>query len=235
MKQITLIAVAVVCSLSVFAQTDTSLKTHYEKYYKAMKAQGDVRGVINAMTHLNVLEPSVERRDTLAYLYLSNGKFREALNTVGIEKNASDSDMNVEVKAFALKNLNQYKLALEQYEVLYKRKPNVYMAYEMADMKIQLDDLSGAAQNIDYGIANVKDDDKQAFYETQQPYEASLKAAFLYLKGLMTYKKDNTANIDAALKLINDALNIDPNFNLARISREALESQKAKSSAQTKN
>lgn len=234
MKQIT-IAIVMLFSVSVFAQTNADLKKHYETYYKEMKKQGDVRGIINAMTHLNILEPNVARRDTLAYLYLTEGQYREALNTIGIEKNATDSDMNVEVKALALKNLNQPKLALEHYEVLFQRDPNVYLAYEMADMKIQINDLAGAKTNIEYGLANVTDDMKRAFYETQQPYETSMKAAFLCLKGLMTFTENKTANIDAALKFMNDALAIDPNFNLAKISRQALESQKAQNAAAKKN
>ncbi|WP_439151089.1 hypothetical protein [Winogradskyella sp.] len=234
MKQIT-IAVVMLFSVSVFAQTNTELKKHFETYYKEMKKQGDVRGIINAMTHLNILEPNVARKDTLAYLYLSEGQYRQALNTIGIEKNASDSDMNVEVKALALKNLNQPKMALEHYEVLFERDPNVYLAYEMADMKIQINDIEGARKNIEYGLANVTDDMKRAFYETQQPYETSMKAAFLCLKGLMTFTENKTANIDAALKLMNDALAIDPKFNLAKISRQALESQKAQNATETKN
>lgn len=234
MKQIT-IAIVVLFSVSVFAQTNADLKKHYETYYKEMKKQGDVRGIINAMTHLNILEPSVARKDTLAYLYLSEGQYREALNTIGVEKNADASDMNVEVKALALKNLNQPKMALEHYEVLFERDPNVYLAYEIADMKIQINDIAGAKENIEYGLANVKDDMKRAFYETQQPYETSMKAAFLCLKGLMTFTENKTANIDAALKLMNDALAIDPNFNLAKISRQALESQKAQNATAKKN
>ncbi|MDY2586382.1 hypothetical protein [Winogradskyella aquimaris] len=233
MKQIT-IAVVMLFSVSVFAQTNADLKAHYEAYYKEMQKQGDVQGIINALTHLNILEPSVARKDTLAYLYLSEGKYMQALNTIGVEKNDSDSDMNVEVKALSLKNLNQPKMALEHYEILFKRSPNVYLAYEMADMKIQVDDLAGAKANIEYGLANVKDDMKRAFYETQQPYETSMEAALLCLKGLLTFKEDKNANIDASIKLMNDALAIDPNFNLAKVSRQALESQKAQKAAANK-
>ncbi|MBU2926906.1 hypothetical protein [Winogradskyella psychrotolerans] len=231
MKTIT-IAILMLFSVGVFAQTDTALKAHFEAYYKQMKKQGDKQGVINAMTHLDVLEPSVARKDTLAYIYLSEGQYMQALNTIGVDKNATDSDMNVEVKALALKNLNQVAMALEHFEVLYKRNPNPYLAYEIADMKIQTNDLAGARLNIDYAMANVTDDMKRAFYEKQQPYETSLKAALTYLKGLLTFTENKTANMDAALKLMNDALAIDPNFNLAKISREALEAQKAQRAQQ---
>ena len=215
------------------AQTKSELLKHYEAFYKEMRLQGDVDGVINAMTHLNVLSPSKERKDTLAYVYANDNQHMQALNTIGIEKNESDSDLSVQVKAISLKALNQPKRALEHFEILFKRNPNAYLAYELADLKIQTGDITGAATNIEYGMANVKDDMKHAFYERQQPYEVSLKAAFFHLKGLMQYNNDK--NIDAAVALIDEALKIDPNFNLASLSKQALSSRKEESAAETKN
>lgn len=207
------------------AQTNTELQKHYEDFYKEMRLQGDVTGVINALTHLNVISPSKERRDTLAYIYANDSKHLQALNTIGIEKDEADSDLAVQVKAISLKALNQPKRALEQFEILNKRTPNAYLAYELADLKIQTGDNTGAMVNIEYGITNTKDDMKHAFYERQQPYEASLKAAFVHLKALMTFNQDKT-NFDDAIKLIDEALAIDPNFNLASLSKQALESRK---------
>ncbi len=207
------------------AQTPSDLQKHYEAFYKEMRLQGDITGVINALTHLNVLSPTNERRDTLAYVYTNNNQHLQALNTIGIEKNDSASDLAVQVKAISLKALNQPKRALEQFEILYLRTPNAYLAYELADLKIQTGDNTGASSNIDYGIANAKDDMKYAFYERQQPYEVPLKAAFLHLKGLVQYNMDKN-DIDAAIASIDEALKIDPNFNLASLSKQALESRK---------
>ena len=106
------------------AQTTTDLQKHYEAFYKEMKLQGDVNGVINALTHINVIAPTQERRDTLAYIYANNNQHMQALNTIGIEKKEGDSDLSVQVKAISLKALNQPKRALEQFEVLFKRTPN---------------------------------------------------------------------------------------------------------------
>ena len=74
MKKI-IVALTMLISATTFAQTNSDLKAHYEAFYKKMKAQGDVQGVINALTHLDVLEPSQARKDTLAYLYVTNGKY----------------------------------------------------------------------------------------------------------------------------------------------------------------
>ncbi|ARV09579.1 hypothetical protein BTO05_07975 [Winogradskyella sp. PC-19] len=226
MKKIT-IALVMLISVMSFAQGNAELKAHYEAYYKQMKNQGDVQGVINAMTHLDILTPSQARRDTLAYLYVSEGKYIQALNTIGIEKNATDSDLNTEVKAISFKNLNDVKRALEHYNVLFDRNPNPSLAYEIADLMMQNNEDVAAKSKIEYGLQNVTDDMKRAFYETQRPYETSLKAALLYLKALNLFKENQTANLDASLKLVNDALAIDPNFNMAKRTREALEAKKA--------
>jgi tetratricopeptide (TPR) repeat protein len=207
------------------AQTKSELLKHYEAFYKQMRLQGDVNGIINALTHLNVLTPSDQRNDTLAYIYANDNQHMQALNTIGIEKNDSDSDLAVQVKAISLKALNQPKRAIEQFEVLYKRNPNPFLAYELADLKIQIGDPNDALVNIEYGIANAKEEMKYAFYERQQPYEVPLKAAFLHLKGLVTFNL-NRENIDGALSYIDEALVLDPTFNLASLSKQALENKK---------
>jgi tetratricopeptide (TPR) repeat protein len=224
MKKILFILLAGL-SLNGLAQTEETLLKHYEAYYNQMRSQGDVRGVINALTHLNVLQPSTERRDTLAYVYSNNNQHMQALNTVGIELNPEDSDLALQVKAVSLKSLNQPRRALEQFQLMYERAPNPYIAYEIADLKIQIGDSPGALSNIEYGIANSKDDMKYAFYERQQPYEVPLKAAFIHLKGLAQYNIDKS-NIDQAIASFDEALKMAPNFNLASLSKQALESRK---------
>lgn len=224
MKKI-IVALVFGLACSVTAQTKSDLQKHYEEFYQEMRMQGDVSGVINALTHLNVLAPSAQRKDTLAFIYANDNQHMQALNTIGIEKVATDSDLAVQVKAISLKALNQPKRAIEQFEVLFQRSPNPYIAYELADLKIQTGDPNGATANIEYGIANAKEEMKHAFYERQQPYEASLKAAFMHLKGLVAFNLDKE-NIDAALAHINEALALDPNFNLASLSKQALESRK---------
>jgi|TARA_B110000238_G_scaffold89036_1_gene97782 tetratricopeptide (TPR) repeat protein len=213
-------------SLFAYPQSNTSLLDHYKEYYNQMRTQGDVQGVINALTHLNILSPNQARKDTLAVLYMNEGKHIQALNTIGIDKNENDSDMAVEVKAMSLQVLNQIERSVEHYEELYRRKPSPVVAYELADMKIQLDDLLGATKHITFGIANSKSDVMRTFYESQNQYQVPMKAAFMYLKGLVRFKENKSLNIDSAIEIMDEALAIAPNFNLALISKDALLSQK---------
>lgn len=227
MKKIVIVLVLVVTGFSQ-AQSNSELVKHFEAYYKQMKVQGDVQGLMNGLTHLNILKPNQATADTLAYLYMSNNKHAQALNTIGIERKASDSDIALEVKAVCLKALNEVDKAIPHFEELFKRSPNVLIAYELADSSIQVNKLDEALQHIEYGIANSKDDIGISFYETQYPYQVKSKAAFTCLKALAKYREDQVANLDVAMALLDEALVIEPNFNMAKVSKEALMAQKQK-------
>ena len=67
---------------------------------------------------------------------------------------------------------------------------------------------------------------RRTYYETQQPYQTSLKAGLLYLKAIVAYSEDKDANQEIALATLNRALAIDPNFNMAKISKDALLTRK---------
>tara|TARA_B100001564_G_scaffold354022_1_gene363919 strand:- start:308 stop:994 length:687 start_codon:yes stop_codon:yes gene_type:complete len=213
-------------TVSLQAQESKNLLDHYSKYYKQMQSQGDIQGVINALTHLNIIDPNEKRKDTLAVLYMNEGRFIQALNTIGVESLDSDSDMAVEVKAISLQSLNEIERALPHYEELFKRKPNPYIAYELADIKIQLNDFLGALKHITFGIANSNNDILRNYFDTQTQYQVPMKAAFIYLKGLLTFKENKEENIDKAIALMDEAIELAPNFNLAKISIDALNAQK---------
>lgn len=225
MKQF-LALVLFVSSFQISAQDNTALLKHFEEYYKQMQAQGDVQGMINGMTHLNILVPSEARKDTLAYIYMSEGNYVQALNTIGIERKLDDSDIAVEIKAVSLKAVKQPKLALEHFEEMFKRKPNALLAYELAELNLQIQKFDEANKHITYGLENSKDDMKKAFYEQQTPYEVPLKSAFMYLNALTVYNKDRTANIDAAVDILDAALKTAPNFNLIQLTKTELLRQK---------
>jgi tetratricopeptide (TPR) repeat protein len=185
-----------------------------------------------------VLAPNDERLDTLAYLYMSDGKYTQALNTIGVDKVVNDSDIAIEVKAISLKRVGQPKMAIGFFQEMFNRKPNPLVAYELADLNLQTNNTEEAEKHITYGLANSKDDMKKAFYETQTPYEVPLKTAFMYLNSLVTYNKDKTGNIDAAVDILDSALKEAPNFNLIQITKNELLRQKQvlqAKAAETKN
>lgn len=213
-------------ALQVIGQSNQELIKHFEAYSKQMRLQGDVQGTINALTHLNVLAPSEARKDTLAYVYMSEGQYLQALNTIGIDLKVDDSDIAVEIKATSLKAVKQPQRALVHFNELFRRTPDVHIAYELADLNLQLQKLDEAAKHIEYGLANSKPDMKHAYYESQTPYQVDLKSAFMYLNALQVYQKDRKKNIDAAVDILDAALKVSPNFNLIQITKNELLRQK---------
>lgn len=227
MKQLVVLAVMITSfSVKMNSQTNEALVKHFETYRAQMQKQGDIQGIINAITHLNVLNPSTKRADTLAYIYMSEGQYMQALNTVGIDYKVDDSDIAVEVKAVSLKAVKQPSRAIVHFEELFKRKPNALIAYELAELCLQTQKLTDADKHIAYGIANSKADDVKAFYETQTPYQVALKSAFMYLNAVALYNKDKKANIDAAVDILDATLKVSPNFNLIQLTKTELLRQK---------
>lgn len=213
-------------ALQIQAQSNAELIKHFEAYEKQMRAQGDVQGIINAMTHLNILAPSEARKDTLAYVYMSEGRYVQALNTIGIDRKLDDSDIAVEVKAMSLKSIKQPERALPHFDEMFKRNPSPALAYELAELNLQLQKLDEALKHINYGVANAKPDMKRAYYEQQTPYEVALKSAFMYLKALCLFQQDRKNNIDAAVDVLDDTLKASPNFNLVQLTKTELLRQK---------
>lgn len=225
MKQLVLLVLLMV-GIQIDAQSNSELIKHFEAYSKQMRAQGDIQGIINSLTHLNILSPSVARTDTLAYIYMTEGRYVEALNTIGVDKKIDDSDIAVQVKALSLKSVNQPELALVQFEEVFKRDPHPSVAYELAELCLQLKKLDEAEKHINYGLANSKEDMGYTYYEQQTPYQVALKSGFIYLNAILVYSKDNKANIDAAVDILDAALKASPNFNLTQITKNELLRQK---------
>jgi tetratricopeptide (TPR) repeat protein len=226
MKKLILL-LSISMGFAVNAQTNQQLLEHFEAYYKQMKSQGDIQGIINGLTHLNILSPSETRKDTLAYFYMKDGKYAQALNTIGVDVNEADTDMAVEIKAVSLKTLNKPKLALKQFQVLFERTQNVTVAYELAELNIQNQDLGQASELVEYGLLHVQDNMLKPYFEMQQPYQVPLRAGFLYLKALIIFNQNKATNIDEAVAYLEQAITLAPNFNLAYVSRDALLGQKA--------
>ncbi len=227
MKSLSLFTASLLFALQLSAQTNVEMQKHFRAYYKQMKAQGDVQGVINALTHLTIIDNNKMLKDTLAGYYMNNGKHVQALNVIGYDIDANDSNLAVEVKAISLQALGETKRALSHYEILFKRKPNTLIAYEIADLKIQLNDITGATEVIKYGLNNSNDDTKRSYFENRaKPYQVPIKAAFKYLEGLVKFREDRNHNIDKALVYFDEALAIAPNFALVSLTKQALLDQK---------
>ena len=93
-------------------------------------------------------------------------------------------------------------------------------------LKIQTGDINGATLNITYGIANATSDMMKPYYETQTPYQVPVLAGFIYLKAIAKFRENPETNHDAAISILNEALELAPNFNMANLAVDAIRAQK---------
>jgi len=63
------------------------------------------------------------------------------------------------------------------------------------------------------------------FYEGNRPYQVQAKAAFTYQKGILHYN-ENKSDVDGAVRIIDEAIAIAPDFLLAKQIKELLLKQK---------
>ena len=60
-----LVLLLILSGVSLKAQEKSAFENHYKAFYKQMRTQGDINGIIQALTHLNVIAPNTARRDTI--------------------------------------------------------------------------------------------------------------------------------------------------------------------------
>ena len=53
-----------------------------------------------------------------------------------------------------------------------------------------------------------------------------MKASFLYLKSIVVFSENRDSNHDLAIDLLDEALTIAPNFNMATMAKTAIENQR---------
>jgi hypothetical protein len=66
----------------------------------------------------------------------------------------------------------------------------------------------------------------------QSPYQVPLMAGFMYLKAIAKFTENTETNHDAALAILNETLELAPNFNLATIAVRAIQGQKQSAEAE---
>ena len=105
--------------------------------------------------------------------------------------------MAVEVKAISCNH--EMRLKGPYYiKKIVQKKAQSYGIW-VSRYKIQLNDFLGALKHITFGIANSNDDIYRNYFDTQTQYQVPMKAAFIYLKGLLTFGENKEENIDKVI------------------------------------
>jgi tetratricopeptide (TPR) repeat protein len=130
----------------------------------------------------------------------------------------------LEMKAVSLEQIGAFDKSLEDYESLYLKTNNINFLYKVAIFQYDLKRFKEAKTNIDILLSNKQADEIKIYFpdENKQEQEIVMRASLHNLKGLVAKADGNT---EEAKKQFAIALEIQPEFYLARTSLEELLNQ----------
>ena len=165
--------------------------------------------------------------DSLVYVYLNmNGYVAcEKLCTEILDSEDSTDLAILEVRAVSRRNLGLVKGAVQDYKVLLQQTSNPFHAYYLTQLQMGMDSLDQGLQTIQ--IAEklpIQETDWIQLPLTQSQYQSvPLRAAIYHMKGLALQNLNATENKEMALAAYDKAIELFPDFYLAKNNRQVLE------------
>ncbi|MBW3468546.1 tetratricopeptide repeat protein [Arthrospiribacter ruber] len=153
--------------------------------------------------------------ELLATLYFDAGQYTSAaVSALDLLEVNDKSVAGVEIAAYSLEQLGAMDRALPQFERHYLLTGNLFSLYKTAYMQYSLEKHEEALNSVNMLIKNNKSTEEKVGFpkadnETQ---EVNLKAAGLNLKAMVHLALKNKTE---ALEAINQALELQPDFELA--------------------
>ena len=227
MKQFYLTLSALLTVITLFAQANSDISRE-QSILKQALIYGDSDVATNTMYQIIAKEGATSTyKDSLAYLYFSGRRYSSCFMvcTDILSKNSDKQDI-LEMQAISLENLMAFEKAAQVYAKLVTKSNNNYHAYKLANLYYALkkyDMAQGAIQK----AQQLKDNGEvKVTYAINQNYsqEVSLLAAISNLKGLIETALDKK---DAATASFQKALELQPDFVLAKENLEAIKEGKA--------
>lgn len=197
---------------------------------------GDYEVAKSALFNMIVRNPdSLNYLDSLVTLYFSLGQMPQCIFAGNQYLQRDTSNMSVmEMVALSYSQLSKNKEALEIYEKMFQRTGNIYYAYQTAVQQFYLKRIGECNQMIDIIINDPKSGtDKIAInLEQGNQQQVPLKAAALNMRGII-FKELSMA--DKARAAFEQALEVMPDFALAKGNLEQLNKPDASKDAQGKD
>ena len=164
--------------------------------------------------------------DSLALIYFDLGEYAACVLVSRDIVKFKPNDLNILlVKGMSEKNIGLLNEALLTYEKLYMQTENVFHLYEVAFMQYQLKKPKPCEVSVELLLAH-EDIDKETIplagpNNTQE--EVPLRAAVLNLQGILA---SDQGDKDQARKSFRKALELAPNFSLAKSNLADLDKKK---------
>ena len=222
----------------LFAQTSTDPFDVQLRFYKSALKNYDLQAATVALYTMQALKPErADLNDSLALLYFAGERYAQAylVGQAIVNADPKRNDM-LEMVAVSKQNLGMIKESLADYEKLYGAEKSVYFLYQMATLQYQLKRYGECVASLDQILANADADKQKVSIRVQGgSQEAPMKAAAYNVKGICAMELNQP---DAAKENFNKALQIFPDFVLAKANLDTLEKKqhgdKAAASAASK-
>lgn len=218
MKKTLILVCSLIFSFSIQAQNKI-----YQKAYQIAAENMDYSTAINMMCLRIAEKPDdLALRDTLTQLYFSSGAYTQAIlqGTKILEKQPKNLTM-MEILASSNQAMGRLKEALVYYEQLYTAKKSLNSLYQISVIQYQLQRVGECMGTINQVIANPNAEKEKIRININQmqQQEVFYKAAALNLKGVL---EKGLGKLDDAKKSFEEALKINPNFELPKGNIKAL-------------
>ena len=193
------------------------------KVYRAAMKNYDFQTAISALYGMEAIKPErTDLNDSLAILYFEDEKYAQATVTAQAIVNADPkrNDM-LEMVAISKQKLGMVKESLSDYEKLYAADKQIYFLYQIATLQFQLERFGECLASIDQIIASPDADKQKVNIPVQnRSQQVPMKAAAYNIRGICAAQLNQ---VDAAKENLNKALELYPDFVLAKANLEALD------------
>ncbi len=222
-KRIFVLFIILIAAVGIVNAQQDSFKKQQAIYTRAL-TYSDFSVARMAVFNMMELRPnSLGLLDTLALLYFEQQQYLSAAITgqEAVKKNGNNL-LALEIAGTSFENLGLSDKALENYEALYLKKPDVNVLYKMSFLQYRMKRYNDAATSADIIISDPKSKEIELGFtkKDKSTQNVSMVAAAYRLKALISFdKKDNAASIQNFKK----ALEFSPDFELVTEAIKQLE------------
>lgn len=222
-----------VCSLQAQTQSsgnwgaDSSFLVQARVYGQAAQIN-DWEVAITALHNMLALRPErADLLDSLALVYYNNQQFVQSKLVASTVTRGNPENLTMWlISAMSNEKLGLVKDALKDYEQLYSRTEDLYYLYQVIVQQYALKRYGECTANIDQVLAiEGASEEEVTLYFNKTEQKVPMRAAVLNLKGVIALEMGNR---DFAKGCFEDALEIMPNFELAKGNLESMDKEDEK-------
>jgi len=196
---------------------------HHTRAYAIATKYGDSDMAKTALYNMLAAYPGNDSLlYSLSYLYFQSQKYASAvLSAQDILARNPDHLGALELSGAGYESLGLKDKSLAAYETLYLKTTEYQTLYKITFLQFDMERLKECMTNVDILLTKPESDSLKVYYATEdnQQKEYPIKVSLLNLKGLISQKYGDK---DSAKKYFQQALDIAPDFALAKENMESL-------------